>query len=122
MKFPVAYYLLVLYCSVMVRCALPVMCDAFSHIFNEEQHIATVHAIYGSNHLQAEVANTVADNKSSHQLASVQQDNPTVIHTFPQGYNSNFIVGMPFLFHSDFSIYRLSAADADCINPPPEHS
>ena len=120
MRFPVAYYLLVLYCSVMIRCALPVACDAFSHIFNEEEHIATVHAAYGSNHLQAEVASTVSDNKTPHHAASVQQDDPTVVHTFPQGYNSNFIVEMPLLSHSDFTSYRLSVADADCINPPPE--
>ena len=58
MKSPAAYYLFLLYCTLMVRCAMPVACDAFSHLFNEEAHIATVHAVYGSHHLQAEVAGT----------------------------------------------------------------
>ncbi len=56
MKYAVAYYLFLLYCTVLLRCAIPVACDALSHVFNEEEHIATIHAMYGYNHLQKEIA------------------------------------------------------------------
>ena len=88
MRFPAAYYLLLIYCTVLMRCALPVACDALSHLFNEEEHLATVHAVYGSHHLAAEVAGTVADNHSCKHAVLLQQDEPNVVHTFTQGYNN----------------------------------
>jgi len=62
MKFPIAYYLLLLYLTVMLRPLLPVMGDAWGHTFNETIHIATVHAKYGANHVQS----VLADNAAQH--------------------------------------------------------
>ncbi len=90
MKFPAAYYLLLLYCTVMIRCAMPVACDALSHIFNEEEHLAIVHAVYGSHHLQSEISDTVSDNHSAKHSAEQQQNEPTIVHTFTETYRYGF--------------------------------
>lgn len=86
MRFSVAYYLLLLYCTMMVRCAIPAMCDELSHLFNEEKHIATIHAVYGSHHLQKEEA-AVSQNNSSKHTSNFQQDEPNPVHTHTQNYS-----------------------------------
>lgn len=119
MKSPAAYYLLLLYCTLMVRCAAPVALDALSHLFNEEAHIATVHAVYGSHHLQTEVAGAVSDTGSG-KHTNAQQDEPTVVHTFTQGYYyiSTHInsLSLPFPFLS----CSLCSESGLGINKPPE--
>jgi hypothetical protein len=65
MKFPVAYYLLLLYLTVMLRPLMPIICDAWDHTFAESIHIATVHAKYGANHLQSVLADHAAENNTN---------------------------------------------------------
>ena len=65
MKFPIAYYLLLLYLTVILRPLLPLASDAWGHTFNEAIHIATVHAKYGANHLQSVLADNAAQNNSN---------------------------------------------------------
>lgn len=121
MKQPAAYYLLLLYCTLMVRCAMPVACDALSHLFNAEAHIATVHAIYGSHHLQAEVAGAVSDTGTSKHTGT-QQDEPTVVHTYTSGYSivsiCNSVSSLQFPFHS----VPLCSVSLLYISQPPDSS
>ena len=120
MKHPGAYYLLLLYCTLMVKCAVPVTCDALSHLFNEEAHIATVHAIYGSHHLQTEVAGAVSDMQGGkHTIAG--QDEPTVVHTCPAA-SANVPV-LKFLLSPRFCLYaypRLCSISLLLPGEPPE--
>jgi len=67
MRFPVAYYLLLLYITVMLRPLMPLLGDAWDHAFAESIHIATVHAKYGANHLEKAMADAGADNNSKNQ-------------------------------------------------------
>ncbi len=68
MKVTAAYYLMLLYITVMLKPLLPLVSDAISHTFAEAIHIATVHAIYGSNHLQKELSDTAeANTNNKHQ-------------------------------------------------------
>ena len=85
MRFPAAYYLLLLYCTMMMQCAIPVACDGLSHLFNEEEHIATIHAVYGNHHLQREEA-AVSQNASAKHTGHLQQDEPNTVHTYTQNY------------------------------------
>ena len=78
MKYATAYYLFLLYCTVLLRCAIPVVCDALSHICNEEEHMATIHAVYGNNHLQKEIAsNETSTNKNA---TTVKYEEPVPVH------------------------------------------
>ncbi len=119
MKHPGAYYLLLLYCTLMVKCAAPVACDALSHLFNEEDHIAIVHAVYGSHHLQTEVAMAVDDTQTGKHTGT-QQDEPTVVHTYTSGYSSISIcaVSLPATF--PVLSYPLCSVSLLYISQPPE--
>ena len=119
MKHPAAYYLLLLYCTLMVRCAVPVACDALSHIFNEEAHLATVHAVYGSHHLQAEVAGSVSDTQSS-KHTNAQQDEPTVVHTYTSGYSAVSIGSDLLLTQFPSLSYPLCSISLLYKSEPPE--
>jgi hypothetical protein len=45
MKFAIAYYLLLIYSTVILKPLIPVAEDALFHCFAEAYHIASVHAI-----------------------------------------------------------------------------
>ena len=65
MKATIAYYFLLLYASALFRPAFPLVSDAMSHTFCEAVHISSVHMVYGSQHMQKEVAAENADSKKS---------------------------------------------------------
>lgn len=103
MRRPSAYYLLLLYCTVLMRCAIPVACDGLSHIFNEEDHIATVHAMYGSDHLEKEIASEEKD--SNKNQTSVKNEDQVAVHLSIEAFNfiprtivdNNTFSGFPFV-------------------------
>ena len=74
MKFPLAYYLMMLYLLMVCRPVLPVISDMLSHSFTEAEHISTVHAKYGSHHREIEIAATANESngskKNTHTLAN----------------------------------------------------
>ncbi len=120
MRYPAAYYLLLLYSTVLMRCVLPVTCDALSHVFNEEKHLATIHAVYGSHHLQSEMAGTVAQSDTGKHTASLQENEPTVVHTFTQTVLIVFTSFLPNINHSTLFSFYFPLRSSDCITPPPE--
>ena len=65
LKSPAAYYLMLLYATVMVKPLLPVVNDFISHQFNGIEHISLVHALYGNQHLQNEIAESDSDKKGT---------------------------------------------------------
>jgi hypothetical protein len=80
MRFPIAYYLILLYVSVMFKPLIPIAKDALYHMFSEGIHRATVHIIYGSNHLETELSKTASDNANSKQQNSVNAEDPVPVH------------------------------------------
>ena len=64
MKSTIAYYLLLLYLTVMIHPILPIVCDAWSHAFSEINHLAIVHAKYGSHHVEMALAKSIDNNNS----------------------------------------------------------
>ena len=65
MRFTTAYYVILLYLTVIFRPLVPLVNDALSHIFIDSKHIATVHAVSGDNHLEKEMADGETTNKHS---------------------------------------------------------
>lgn len=79
MKFALAYYLLLLYAMVILKPLIPVVEDSIEHCFAEAYHIATVHAKYGSNHLEKEIANTNDSNDNSNNK-NILNDDASSVH------------------------------------------
>ena len=65
MKTDIAYYLLILYVTVILKPLVPVLCDIWSHEFSEIEHISTVHAKYGGHHLQKDLENNGSEKNQS---------------------------------------------------------
>lgn len=116
MKSTIAYYLMLLYITVMVHPLLPIVCDAWCHTFYEINHLATVHAKYGTHHLEISVSKSGND-KNDNNVAKTETS--TSEHTLPQA-NINMPAhiiarSFPLLIQSDlFSIFLLNHT------PPPK--
>ncbi len=80
MKFALAYYLLLLYSTVILKPLIPIAEDSVEHCFAEAYHIATVHAKYGNNHLEKEVADTNDSNNNSNTKNTLKEDDASLIH------------------------------------------
>jgi hypothetical protein len=80
MKVPIAYYLMLLYLTVMFKPLIPIVSDAVSHTFSEAIHIATVHAIYGSNHLQKELSETSSETNTSKHQGNIAGEDQVPVH------------------------------------------
>jgi len=61
MRAAIAYYMMILYCTVISKPLILIVKDKLSHTFAEAIHIATIHAFYGANHLQKEIDQTSTD-------------------------------------------------------------
>ena len=92
MKFATAYYLLLIYSTFMLQALIPVGIDCWSHIFAEAKHIMTVHAKYGSNHLEQELANENSDNSTSRDQNSVRLEETSTAHIAAVEYNYQYFV------------------------------
>ncbi len=57
----------------MLKPLLPKANDWWQHEFNNIQHLACVHEVYGNNHLQKELADNAGQNKSQTGLKTQEQ-------------------------------------------------
>ncbi|HEX8462493.1 MAG TPA: hypothetical protein VF623_13730, partial [Segetibacter sp.] len=83
MKFSISYYLLLLYLTVLFKPLMPVVCDVWSHEFNGLEHIFNVHAKYGTNHVEKELAESSA-NDNSNKSQKILKSQDTVAFHIPQ--------------------------------------
>ncbi|MEP6466448.1 MAG: hypothetical protein ABJB05_09080 [Parafilimonas sp.] len=89
MKFAIAYYLLLIYSTVILKPLIPVAEDAVFHCFAEAYHVATVHAIYGNNHLAKEEANATDDSNNNSAKNTLKTEDAVAFHILatPQDYS-----------------------------------
>ncbi len=71
---------MLLYLTMMVRPVLPIVIDWYQHEFNEIEHLACVHAQYGSQHLQREVAESAAENGQPKKVSCTAFEDPIPFH------------------------------------------
>lgn len=74
MRFTAAYYLFLLYLTIMLKPLLPVVNDSIAHFFAEAKHIAVVHAKYGVHHASVEMASNAADDNSKKQSGTKAEE------------------------------------------------
>ncbi len=119
MKVTVAYYLILLYVTVMLKPMLPIVSDTLSHTFYEAIHIATVHAIFGSNHLEKELSDTAPDNAGSkHQ--NVNLEDQVQVHVSAKECQYDFPFNTKDEFHSCVKMYNLNSGYILRNFPPPK--
>ncbi len=121
MRFTTAYYLLVLYVTVMFQPLIPIACDAWCHAFAEANHIATVHAKYGSHHLDVSLAeaNNSDTNKNQNR---VKIDGQAQVHVFIKEYKYEIYVTVAIIQFSMLEQNKLLSVFILKHTPPPRLS
>ena len=90
MRYIAAYFLTMFYLVIMLKPLIPVICDAWSHIFEEAEHISTIHAKYGSNHLEMDLAKSGADSDNSKHQNATRAEESSFTHLFIEECQYNF--------------------------------
>jgi hypothetical protein len=117
MKFATAYYLLLIYATVMLKPLIPVAEDALFHCFAEAYHVATVHAIEGKNHVEKEMAASGADDTSSKKQQADKAEQS--IHETTIDYTLSPLIPYPLICVYPFIKESIRNIYIDFINPPP---
>lgn len=119
MKFTLAYYLLLIYATVILNPVIPIVKDGLSHCFAQAYHIATVHAIYGDNHIEKQMAGA-NDDSNSNTKNIIKEDGAASIHlsvllyfTFKKitPFKTSYIQQPEFFLHKIF---------LNIVVPPPK--
>ena len=119
MRVPIAYYLMLLYVTVMFKPLVPIVSDALSHTFSEAIHIATVHAIYGSNHLENELSTTSTDTNSKHQN-SISTEDQVPVHVSTNECIYDFCCNGTGKDYFSLKLYKLKSGFILKNFPPPK--
>lgn len=119
MKSPSAYYLLLLYTTLMIQPLIPIIMDEWSHQFNEMEHITRVHMRYGSNHLEKEIFETENDNKNKESGAS-KSENQLPFHLFYGKKILNLSLEFVTIHYNKFLLQKLPVLFLPVNLPPPK--
>ena len=122
MKVLIAYYLVLLYITVMFKPLIPIVSDVLSHTFSKAIHIATVHAVYGSHHLEKELLNSSSDNASSSHQNTVNAEDPVPPHVSTNEWLYDFYFDKTAKAHSSMKLYKPKAGFILKSLPPPRFS
>ncbi len=118
MKFTIAYYLCLIYTTVMFQPLIPLVEDAFAHTFAEAYHIATVHAKYGNNHLEKDLA-TTSEGANKNQT-SLKQDEVFAVHISAQQIDKEFIASSFKRSYLNSNAAKLPGSFMQVLAPPPK--
>ena len=119
MRFPIAYYLMLLYLTVMFKPLIPVISDALSHTFEDAIHIATIHAVYGDNHVEIELANTGSDNDASKNQNTTKAQDPIPVHISEEAAANDFTLTEAEKHYHSLLFYNLMGIFIAKDAPPP---
>jgi len=117
MKFALAYYLILIYATVMLKPIIPLAQDAIVHCFAEAYHEATVHAMEGNDHVEKEMADSGADDDATKNQKADKTEQ--TIHETGVVYVFHFINLYSLVCNYPFINAPLSNTYIAFINPPP---
>lgn len=118
MRFPTAYYLMLLYITVMLKPLIPYISDAVSHTFEDAMHIATVHSVYGDNHVEIEMATSSSDENNKNQNTSKGQE-PIPVHVSEVECNYLFTLNTININYNPVYSFNLKRIIISRDAPPP---
>ncbi|MEO7529881.1 MAG: hypothetical protein ABIS69_00675 [Sediminibacterium sp.] len=119
MRSPAAYYLMLLYLSVMFKPLIPIISDVWEHEFNEVAHLSLVHEKYGSHHLEKELADN-GHNDHAKDSNTLKSEDQVPFHFFTDEYKNTFFSDA---FDKHFSLLSCSKLPVISIareGPPPK--
>ncbi len=87
MRSPVAYYLLLLYLTVICKPIVPMVQDIVAHTFFEHEHLAMVHHHGGKNHVDIELSNSTKEDIAGNGTAKLKSSDDLPVH-FPVKYEA----------------------------------
>lgn len=96
--------------------------DALSHAFSEVMHVQTVHANYGNNHVEVELASTNSDNENRKNHNNDKSEEQVTAH-FSQGeYAYDFSLNNFHQQNNSFPVFKLPFVFIPFQIPPPKFS
>ena len=102
----------------MFKPLIPLISDMYAHTFGEAIHLATVHAKYGSNHLDRALAKAGNNTKEQRNSSPVEV---SMVHINASEYLYTFladkILPLPFLI----TIEKLYTNCLSIFSPPPKN-
>lgn len=120
MKFITAYYLLLVYVTVICKPFVPVMTDVWDHAFNEVEHVCTVHAVYGEKHADAEVGKTGAENENGKNESTLHSQEPVPVHVSAEEFKDGILIPVIEKFYADLLLYIFPESYHFIVIPPPK--
>ena len=120
LKSATAYYLLLLYLTVLFKPLIPIIEDAWSHTFNMAEHLSTVHVHQGKNHLNAALANSAADLDGSKHQKSLQSESQVTVHIYTPAYRMTHCLDLIKSTYSPLQVYFFPPAYISVQGPPPK--
>jgi hypothetical protein len=120
MKFIIAYYLLLLYGVVICKPLIPIATDLLSHTFAEAIHLATVHAKYGNDHLEKEMANTGAENNKNQ--TAVKSEEIFITHISVKNYAYHINIKKLSKYYPNLKQGKIESIFILTPAPPPKFS
>ena len=121
MKSPTAYYLMLLYITVMIKPLIPIIQDEWEHQFNEIEHISIVHAKYGSHHLEKELAGTT-DNDNNKNQNTLRSEDEVPFHTITPEYKYDVIINKSSVQYHTLNRNKLPLVYIFTQGQPPKFS
>jgi hypothetical protein len=122
MKVPIAYYLVLLYATVMFKPLIPIVRDTLSHTFSEAIHLATIHAIYGTNHLEKELSDSTPDNINSKHQNNINTEDPVPAHVLTNECTFDFCCNGTDRDYFSLNLYKVKPGFIVKNLPPPKFS
>ena len=122
MKFTTAYYLMLLYSSVMLSPVIPLIKDVVSHSFAEAYHMSVIHARFGAHHAEDEMANSGAENDAGKNQTTTKSEQQVPVHLVPLAYTINITSTLIKVTNPNFKTYNLPSVFISRFIPPPRFS
>ncbi len=113
---------MLLYITVMLNPLLPIVDDWWEHEFNPIEHQIHVHAVYGSHHLQKELAEENSNNDNNKNQNTVKSQDQVPFHVSPLVCKYNCTLNKIDIQYSGFIMNKLPFVLISNQGPPPKFS
>ena len=120
MKFTIAYYLMLLYITVIFKPLIPYISDAASHFFDDAIHVATVHTIYGDNHVEIELAASGSADENNKNQTTLKVQEPIPVHVSENEFEYCFTLNTIDKQYASLQLYDTNQIYLSTIAPPPK--
>ncbi|MGN6402391.1 MAG: hypothetical protein ACTHMD_18165 [Flavisolibacter sp.] len=106
----------------MFKPIIPVIEDAWSHAFDKAEHLSTVHAHQGKNHLDIEVADKASENDSSKPQKTIKVEDQFTSHICTPVYKFICSLKKENLPYAPLQGCQITAVFISVQAPPPKFS